>query len=185
MSPAGTSVSRTDVTPQFGHEGLAEAHHLTVRLAFGVEIRTALRAAHRKGRQRVLEDLLETEELQDRGVHRGVEAQSALVGADGVVELHAVARVHLHVALVVDPYDLEREGSVGFHDAFGDAVCLEFRVLVVSILHGHQNFAHGLQVFAFAGVLALEFRHNFVNVHSSIGFWLVCISCSDSIFSQI
>ena len=97
----------------------------------------------------------------------------------------AVARVHLHVALVVDPYDLEREGSVGFHDAFGDAVCLEFRVLVVSILHGHQNFAHGLQVFAFAGVLALEFRHNFVNVHSSIGFWLVCISCSDSIFSQI
>ena len=176
---------RTDVTPQFGHKGLAEAHHLTVRLAFGVEIRTALRAAHREGRQRILEDLLETEELQDRGVHRGVEAQSALVGADGVVELHAVARVHLHVALVVDPYDLEREGSVGFHDAFGDAVCLEFRVLVVSILHGHQNFAHGLQVFAFAGVLALEFRHNFVNVHSSIGFWLVCISCSDSIFSQI
>ena len=33
----------------------------------------------------------------------GVEAQAALVGADGGVELDAVAAVHLHLALIVDP----------------------------------------------------------------------------------
>ena len=153
------------MTPQFGHEGLAEAHHLAVRLAFGVEVRAALRAAHREGRQGVLEDLLEAQELQDRGVHRGVEAQTALVGADGVVELDAVAGIDLHLAPVVHPDHLEGERAVGLHDAFRDAVGLEFGVLVVGFLHGHEHLAHGLQILAFAGMAAFEFRHEFVYVH--------------------
>ena len=95
-----------------------------------------------------------------------METQTALVGADGVVELEAVAGIDLHLALVVYPYDLEREAAVGLDDTLRDAVGFEFGVLVVSLFHGHQNLAHGLQVFAFAGVLALEFRHKFVYVHS-------------------
>ena len=155
----------TDVAPQLGHEGLAEAHHLTIRLALGVEVRTALRAAHRERRQRVLEDLLEAEELQDRGVHRGVETQTALVGADGIVELEAVAGIDLHLALVVHPDHLEGEAAVGLHDALGNAVGLEFGMLVVGLLDGHEDLAYGLQVFAFAGMTALELRHEFVYVH--------------------
>src|SRR5688572_32399510 len=44
----------------------------------------------------VLQDLLEAEELEDAQGHRGVEAEAPLVRSDGVVELHAVAAVHLH-----------------------------------------------------------------------------------------
>ena len=147
------------MTPQFDHEGLAEAHHLAVRLAFGVEVRAALGAAHRKRRQRILENLLETEEFQDRGIHRGVETQTSLVGTDRVVELHAVTGIDLYLALVVYPDHLEGKTAVRLHDALCDTVGLEFRVLVVGFLYRHENFAHGLQVFAFAGMLALKFRH--------------------------
>ena len=44
--------------------------------------------------------LLKAQELQDALVDRGVEAQAALVGADGAVELDAVAAVHLDLALI-------------------------------------------------------------------------------------
>ena len=153
------------MAPQLDHEGLAETHHLTVGFALGVEIRAAFRTAHGQRRQRILENLFETEEFQDRGIHRGVETQAALVGADCVVELDAVPEVDLDIALVIDPDHLEGEDTVRLHDAFCNAVGLEFRMLVVSLLYRHENFAHGLQVFAFAGVLALKFRHQFVYVH--------------------
>jgi hypothetical protein len=84
------------VAVELGHERLAEAHHLVVALALGVEVRAALAAAHGQRGQRVLEDLLEGEELEDAEVDRGVEAQAALVGADGAVELDAEAAVDLH-----------------------------------------------------------------------------------------
>ncbi len=74
------------VAVQLGHEGLAEAHHLAVRAALRVEVRAALAAADRHPGERVLEDLLEAEELHDREVHRGVEADAALVGAERAVE---------------------------------------------------------------------------------------------------
>ncbi len=35
-----------DVAIELGHEGLAEAHHLVVALALGIEVGTALTAAH-------------------------------------------------------------------------------------------------------------------------------------------
>ena len=157
----------TDVPPEFGHEGLAEAHDLAVGLAFGVEVRAALGAAHGERGEGVLEDLLEAEELEDREVDRGVETQSALVGADGVVELDTVADIGLYFALVVYPYDFERKDAVGFDDPFRDTVGLEFGVLVVGVFDGHQHFAHGLEVFAFTGVFAFEVGHDFVNVHST------------------
>jgi hypothetical protein len=62
----------------------------------------------------VLEDLLEAEELQDALVDARVEAQAALVGADGAVELDAEAAVDLDLALIVHPRHAElitRSGS--------------------------------------------------------------------------
>ena len=157
-----------DVAPQFDHEGLAEAHHFGVGLALGVEVRTALRTTHRERRQRVLEDLLEAEEFQDRGVDRRVEPQPALVGADGVVELEAVTGVDLHATPVVDPHHLEGETAVGFDDPLGDLVRLEFGMPVVGLLDGRQYLADGLQILAFTRVPALEFSHKFVHIHSII-----------------
>src|SRR6185503_6150532 len=80
-----------DVPPQLGHERLAEAHHLAVGLALGVEVAAALAAAHGQRRQAVLEHLLEGEELQDAEVDAGVEAQPALVRTEGAAHLDAEA----------------------------------------------------------------------------------------------
>ena len=55
-----------DMAVELGHEALAEAHDLAVALALGIEVGAALAAAHRQAGQRVLEGLLEGEELEDR-----------------------------------------------------------------------------------------------------------------------
>lgn len=71
--------------------------------------------------------MLETQELEDAEVDGGVEAETALVGAEGAVELHAVTTVHLDLALVILPDDTELD------HALGDAGDLE-RLLVVGVL---------------------------------------------------
>src|SRR4029079_12208813 len=91
---------RADVAEQLAHEALAEAHHLVVALALGIEVRAALAAAHGQGGQRVLEHLLEGQELEDAEVDRGVEAQAALVGADGAVHLDSETAVDVDLSLV-------------------------------------------------------------------------------------
>lgn len=52
----------------------------------------------------ILEDLLETQELQDGEVHGRVESQTTLVRPKGRVELHSVSSVDLALALVIFPY---------------------------------------------------------------------------------
>ena len=54
----------TNVAVQLAHERLAEAHHFSVALAFGVKVRAALAAAHGQRGQGVLEDLFKGQELQ-------------------------------------------------------------------------------------------------------------------------
>src|ERR1022692_4571187 len=107
---------RADVTAELGHEALAEAHYFVVALALGVEIRTALAAAHGQRGERILEDLFERQEFQNAEIHRGMEAQSALVGADGAVHLDAEAAINLHFALVVEPGHAEHQDSFGLRN---------------------------------------------------------------------
>src|SRR5208283_5275503 len=109
---------RTDVALQFGHEALAETHYFVVALAFGIEIASALAAAHGERGERILEDLFERQEFQNAEVHRGMESQSALVGADGAVHLNAEAAIDLHFATVVKPGDAEHQDAFGLRDTF-------------------------------------------------------------------
>ena len=109
---------RTDVAEELAHEGLAETHDFGIALATGTEVRATLAAAHRQGRQGILESLLEAQELQYREIHAGVETQASLVGADGGVELHAVAQVHLHLTLIVHPGYTEGDDAFGLHQTF-------------------------------------------------------------------
>ena len=111
-----------DVAAELGHERLAEAHDLAVALALGVEVGAALAAAHGQRGEGVLEDLLEGEELEDAEVDGRVEAQAALVGADGAVHLDAEAAVDLDLALVVDPGHAEHDHALGLDDALEDLV---------------------------------------------------------------
>ena len=124
LAPAHANVAgrdvgiRADVPLQFGHEALAEAHHFVVTLALGIEIGSALAAAHGQRGERVLEDLFECQEFQNAEIHRRMEAQSALVGADGAVHLDAETTVDLNVALIVEPGHAEHDDALGLDNSF-------------------------------------------------------------------
>ena len=85
----------TDMLAQLGHEGDTEAADLVVGLALRVKVGATLATAHVQAGQGILEDLLEAEELQDGQIHRGVEAETTLVGTEGGVELNAETTVDL------------------------------------------------------------------------------------------
>jgi hypothetical protein len=106
----------TDVAIQLAHERLAEAHDFSIALALRIEVGTALAAAHGQGGQRVLEGLLEGEEFQHAEVHRRMEAQAALVRADGAVHLDTEAAIDLDLALIVDPRHPENQRALRLAD---------------------------------------------------------------------
>src|SRR3546814_20719807 len=78
LAPADPDVARrhvdigADVAIKLGHEALAKAHDLAHALALGVEVRSALAAAHRQAGQRILERLFERQELEHRSEERRV-----------------------------------------------------------------------------------------------------------------
>lgn len=102
-----------NVLGELAHESLAEAADLAVALALGVKVGTTLATAHVEAGQGILEDLLKAEELENGQVHGGVEAEAALVRAQGRVELDAVTAVDADLALVILPGDAELEDSLG------------------------------------------------------------------------
>ncbi len=104
LAAADTDVTRghigvlAEVAVQLRHERLAEAHHLGVGAALGVEVGAALGASDRQRGERVLEDLLEAEELHDAEVHGRVEPQTALERTERGVELDAETAVELRAS---------------------------------------------------------------------------------------
>ena len=155
----------TNVTGEFKHESLAETHHLSVGLATGREIRATLGTTHRKGCERVLEGLLEGKELQDTEVHRLVETNTTLVGANGVVVLHAVTHVGLDVALVVHPGDAELIDAIGDAKTLDQVYLVKLGVLVVGLLDGGKNFFYGLMVLGLVRKSAFQILKNFFRIH--------------------
>ena len=154
------------MAPQLAHEALAEGHDLTVALTLGGEVSAALAATHRQRGECILEGLLEAEELQDGEVDRGMEADTALVGADGVVELHAVADVDMHLTSIVYPGHAEGDDTVWLHEALHDGGLLELRVLVVHLLYREEHFFHGLEEFLLSRVLRLKRGEDFCGFHT-------------------
>ena len=160
-----------DMTLQLGHERLAEAHHLTVGTALRIEIGAAFTAAHWQAGQGVLENLLETEELDDGLVDRRVEAQAALVRADRRIELDAVAAVHLDVALVIRPCDAELHQAFRLNEPFQHAVALILGMLGDNRLQTLEHLMHGLQKFRLVAVTTFHLRIHTLDIlvseHSS------------------
>ena len=95
-----------------------------------------------------------------------METDAALVRADGVVELHAIAEVVLYLAFVVDPGNAESDDAVRLDHALDDAVLLELGMLVVNVSYREQDLFDGLQILFFARVLCLEGVHDIVNIHT-------------------
>lgn len=118
----------TDVLAQLGHEGHAEATDLVVGLALGVEVGTTLTTTHVQAGQSILEDLLETKELQDGQVDGGVETETTLVGTKSGVELDTESTVDLDLVVVILPDDTELNHTLGDGDN-GESLAV-FRVLL-------------------------------------------------------
>ena len=64
---------------KFSHEALAEAHDFIIGFTLGIEVRTTFTAADRHAGQRVLENLLKTEELDDSEINGRMKTEAALV----------------------------------------------------------------------------------------------------------
>ena len=96
-----------------------------------------------------------------------MEADAALVRADGVVELYAIADVVLHLAAVIDPCDTESDDAVGLDHALDDLGFLKLGMLVIYILHADQDLLDCLKILFFARVLGLEGIENRVYIHGN------------------
>ena len=123
---------------------------------FGIEIRSALAAAHGEGGEAVLEDLLEREELQDAEGDGRMEAEAALVRPDGAVHLNAEAAVDVDLPLVVHPRDAEHDDAFRLHHALEDLGAAVLRVTLEHEFQGLRDLFDGLMEFRLAGVFCLD-----------------------------
>ena len=149
---------------KLSHERLAEAHDLRIALAAGVEVGAALTAADGQAGQAVFEGLLEREELHRVELNRRVEAQAALIGTDGAIELHAVAAVDMNFALIVRPGHAERDLAVRLAHSLQKAGLLILGVLGDDSLNALENLFHGLNEKLFACVAGLNLIQNFLHI---------------------
>ena len=149
-----------DVTIELSHKALAETHNLCVGLALGVKVGAALAAAHGESGQGVLQNLLEAEELNNGKVYRGVETQTALVGADCGVELYAEAAVYMGNTIVVNPGNAEHNHAFGLYETLDEAGLFPFGVLVNDELKALENFFNSLKELGLVGVTLLNVSEN-------------------------
>jgi len=145
-----------DVAPQLTHEALTERHDFAVTATLRREVCTSLTATHWECGECILEGLLETEELEDGEIDRRMEADTALVWADSVVELYAVADVYMDFTGIVDPRYTEGNDTVWLYKAFDDGCLFELGVLVVDFFDREKYFLDSLEEFLFTRVLCLE-----------------------------
>jgi hypothetical protein len=123
-----------DVAVELGHERLAEAHDLGLGAALRVEVGAALAAADRQPVRAFLKICSKPRNLMIDEVDARVEAQTALVGAQRGVELHAEAAVDLHLALVVDPRHAEDDLPLGLaHARETDHCAYSGRVPIIGV----------------------------------------------------
>ena len=167
----------TDVTIELGHEALAEPHDLGIGLAGGIEVGTALAAAHGEAGQAVFEGLLKAQELHDGLVHVGSETEAALVRTDGAVELNTERTIDFHFAGIVDPGYPELNDPLGLDKALQQGGLLVLGVLLNDLLQGTENLFHGLNEFLLIRIAALYILNNSLDVcvHSDLHFEFCCL----------
>ena len=145
-------------------------HYFVIGLAFRVEVRAALAAAHRQRRQAVFEGLLEGEELQNAQVYRRVETDAAFIGADRAVHFDAVAFVDLDLPLVVEPRNAEHHDSFGFGDAFQDFHFLEHGIFEDVRGQRFYDLVYGLVKLFFTRISGDDIGHEIVDILLNVFF---------------
>ena len=115
---------------QFRHETLAKPHDFRIRFTLGIEVGSALAAAHGERGQGILENLFEGQEFENTEVDRGVKAQPPFVGADGAVHLDPETAVDMHLPLVILPGNTKQKNPLRFGNAFHDSRLAVLRAAV-------------------------------------------------------
>src|SRR5437762_14254434 len=105
---------------QLGHKRLAEAHDFVVGFPLWVEICPPFAAAERPSGERVFENLLKGEELEDAGVNGRVQAQPAPVRSESAIRVDAETAVDLNLGIIITPRDAELHHALRYEDAFED-----------------------------------------------------------------
>ncbi|OAV74109.1 hypothetical protein Barb7_02441 [Bacteroidales bacterium Barb7] len=165
---AGRHVNvRAYVMPQFQHESLTETHNLRIALAARRKIGTAFGSAHRECRQSILKSLFKAQEFQNGKSDGRVKANPALVRPDGIIELHTIADVYLHIAPVVRPRDTESNDAVRLNQPLHYFSLFKFGMLIVNVFNGYEDFPHRLQVFPFSRMLGFQGSHNCLRLHGA------------------
>ena len=156
---------RTDVTVKFCHKALAESHDLPVGLALGVKIRAALTAADRQTGQGILKNLLKSEEFDNTQIHRGVQTDAALIGADRTAELDTVTGIHMGLIMVIHP------GYPEFDLTFRIDQPLQNRVPAIPFFVGihhrtqrFQNLFDSLVKLRFRRIFSYDTRNDFIHI---------------------
>ena len=105
-----------------------------------------------------------------------MEAQAALVRADGAVELDAVAAVDLHLALIIDPGHTEADDALGLDQTLDQAGFFVLGVLLHHGLDALQNLADCLQKLRLIGIALCKAIVNalqvFIRQHNRILLFL-------------
>ncbi len=81
-----------------------------------------------------------------------MQPQSALIGTDGAVKLHAVASVYLYLTAIVYPRYAKLHKTFRLHQAFQKTGGFILRVLFHQRLQAFQNLPNSLQKFTFAAI---------------------------------
>ena len=147
---------RAEVAIQFGHQRLAETHHFAIAFAFRIEVAAAFTAAHWQGGQSVFEGLFKTEEFQNRQVYGGVETHTALIRADGGVELHAPGAVNLNLIAVINPNDAELDSTLRFNQTFQQIHLTIARIFLKKWPQGGHHLADCLSKFSLIWIALLN-----------------------------
>src|SRR5690606_35212282 len=108
--------------------------------------------ADRQPGQRVREGLLEAEELDDAEVDGRMEPETALVGAERGIELHAKAAGNADLPPVVHPRHAEDDLALGLADAFDERIRDVLRALGDHPSQAFQDLSDRLVKFGLAGV---------------------------------
>ena len=150
---AGRNIEiRADVMKKRGHERLTEAHDLVVRLAFRIEIGAPFPTAHGQAGQRVLEGLLERQELEDTERYAGVKADAALVGPDRIVVLDPITAIDPDISFIILPAHAKDDDAVRLRHAFHDLHVVVMRLVGDIRKDAMRHLMDGLMKLGFPGI---------------------------------
>ena len=90
--------------------------------------------------QGILEDLLETQELQDAEVDSWVESQTTLVWTKSRVELNTISTVDLQLSLVIFPDNSELDDSLGDGDDLEGNLVFWILLKECAVFEGRDEF---------------------------------------------